>query len=99
MSTTYPHADDLDVLLDLCIGQADTLKIDTGTVRVWIARGTTDDGHPYDRTVYVEAYDTERGQWEVVGEYDGDNPPSYGIAGLTPADLQPINTTTEVETA
>lgn len=44
----------MESLPTLCTGQADDLKIDTGTVRVWLSRMTKEDGERVDNLVTVE---------------------------------------------
>ena len=51
--TAY-RLEDLEAMPTLCVGQADDLKIDTGTRRVWLSRMTIEDGMPYDNQVSVE---------------------------------------------
>ena len=47
----------------------------TSRYKVWLERGDTTDGHPYDNTVTIERYLGYPGKWVTVAEYDGDNPP------------------------
>jgi len=53
----------------LCTGQADDLKVETSTMRVWISRCTVEDGEPFDDKVTVERL--RNGRWEVADEYQG----------------------------
>lgn len=53
----------------LSTGQCDSLKIDTGTTRVWLSRCTRADGEPYNDKVSVEKL--RGGRWVVVDEYQG----------------------------
>lgn len=53
----------------LSVAQADDLKIDTGKMRVWLARTGVEDGEPYDDKVTIEKL--RHGRWEVVEEYPG----------------------------
>jgi len=77
----------LSELPSLSIGLAADLRIDTGDFRVWTTRTGLADGEPFERTVYVEAYDFFREQpgvsgWFDLGHYDGDEPP-HGLPGMT----------------
>ena len=45
---------ELESLPTLSVGQADNLKVDTGTVRVWLSRCTVEDGEPYNNKVTIE---------------------------------------------
>ncbi len=58
---------ELQVLPTLATGQADDLKIDTGSVRVWLSRCTREDGEPYDNKVSVEEY--QNGRWVTIEQY------------------------------
>lgn len=58
---------ELKKLRTLAQEQASDLKIDTGTMRVWLARTTIEDGEPYNNKVTVEQYINDR--WEIVQEY------------------------------
>ena len=51
------------------VGQADDLKVETSTMRVWISRCTVEDGEPFDDKVTVERL--RNGRWEVADEYQG----------------------------
>ncbi len=62
-------ATELENMPTLIVSQADDLKVDTGKVRVWLARTTVADGEPYDNKITVEAL--ENGRWEVIEEYPG----------------------------
>lgn len=58
---------ELKALPTLAVGQADDLKMDTGTVRVWLSRCTVEDGEPYDNKVTVECL--LNGRWEETETY------------------------------
>jgi hypothetical protein len=45
---------ELEELPTLYFGQADSLKIETDTERVWLSRCTVDDGEPWNHKVTVE---------------------------------------------
>lgn len=62
-------AAELRDLPTLTVGQADDLKIDNGTERIWLSRAGVEDGAPYDNQIFVETFDGER--WNVVDEYPG----------------------------
>jgi len=49
--------------------QADDLKVDTGTERVWLSRMTVEDGAPYNNQVTVEKL--RAGRWVMVRQYRG----------------------------
>lgn len=49
-------------------GHTDDLKVDTGTVRVWLSRLTVEDGMPYNNQVTVEQLID--GTWQTVKEYE-----------------------------
>ena len=55
----------------LTVGQADDLKLDTGTTRYWLSRCGIEDGEPFEHTVHVERL--EDGCWVTVLTYDGDD--------------------------
>jgi hypothetical protein len=45
--------------------------------KVWLSRATLADGAPYEHTITVEYLDELNGYvWRILGEYDGDNPPT-----------------------
>lgn len=46
--------EELEELPDLAIGQADSLKIESDSERVWLSRCTMADGEPWDNKVTVE---------------------------------------------
>lgn len=46
--------DYLESLPTIAQGQADDLKIDTGSMRVWLSRCTMADGEPFDNKVTIE---------------------------------------------
>lgn len=56
-------ADELEEMPTLSVGQADDLKVDTGTERVWLSRCTVKDGEPYDRKVTVETRKADGSGW------------------------------------
>ena len=45
---------ELEALPTLCVSQADSLKIESDTERVWLSRCTVADGEPWDNKVTVE---------------------------------------------
>jgi hypothetical protein len=55
---------ELQALPTLSTGQADDLKVDTGTERVWLARVGVVDGMPYDNMVSVQR--NEGGRWVLT---------------------------------
>lgn len=57
----------LESLPDLSTGQADSLKIERPSVRVWLSRCGTEDGMPFDHAVMVERI--EDGRWRVSRTY------------------------------
>ena len=51
----YEHTiKELEAMSTLCVGQADSLKVDLGHIRVWLSRCTVADGEPYDNKVTIE---------------------------------------------
>ena len=58
---------ELENLPTLTVGQADDLKIDDGSTRVWLCRCGIEDGMPYDNQVTVQKL--ADGRWETVEEY------------------------------
>lgn len=64
-----PTAYELSKLPTLAVGQADNLKIDTGTIRVWLCRCGVADGMPYNNGVTIETLDD--GRWIDVVTYNG----------------------------
>lgn len=50
--------DELEKLPTLCVGQADNLKVDTGTIRVWLSR--------VDNSISIEQL--VNGRWVLVDE-------------------------------
>jgi hypothetical protein len=61
--------EELEGLPDLCIGQADTLKVDDDDgIRVWLCRCGVADGMPYDNQVTVEEINNN-GRWLTVDTY------------------------------
>lgn len=51
----------------LCTSQADDLKIETDSYRVWLSRCSVEDGEPYDHKVTVEHL--IEGSWQVTETY------------------------------
>ena len=49
-------------------GHFSNLKIQTGTVRVWLSRMTVADGAEYNHAVEIEVCD-QRGDWHMVDQY------------------------------
>ena len=97
-----PTWEALIVLDNLFTAHTVTLRIEVGDFRVWTSRCGLADGEPFEHTVYVEARaenaDRDRGWWQDLGHYDGDDPP-LGLPGLSPADLRgSTETPTEGET-
>ena len=64
-----PTAGDLASLPTDTVATIDDLKLDNGKVRVWLSRGTVEDGEPCDGKVSVEVYGN--GAWMLFGEYCG----------------------------
>ena len=62
-------ANELEDLPTLSTGQADSLKIDTAGMRVWLSRCGLADGARYRRGVTVEIY--RDGKWEIAHQYEG----------------------------
>lgn len=62
-------ADELRDLPTLTAGQADSLKVDNGHIRVWLSRMTVEDGMPYNDQVTVEHL--VDGRWITIDEYPG----------------------------
>ena len=62
-------ARDLVDLPTLSVGQADNLKVDDGTERVWLSRCGKADGMPYDNQITVERL--RDGRWVTVSTYPG----------------------------
>ena len=60
-------AEELQALPTLATGQADSLKIDSDGIRVWLCRCGLDDGMPYDNQVTVERL--AAGRWITVETY------------------------------
>ncbi len=58
----------LEAMPTISSGHFDNLKVDTGTVRVWLSRCGLADGLPYDNGVTVEKL--VNGRWENVREYE-----------------------------
>lgn len=70
----------LDSLPTIIDDQTSSLKVETGRLRVWLARTGIEDGEPFARTVYVEAR-TPEGWWNV-GYFDGDEPDPAPLGAL-----------------
>jgi hypothetical protein len=60
--------EELEAIPTLSQGQADDLKIDSGTVRIWLSRCGVEDGEPCDNKVTIEEY--VDGRWVEVGWYE-----------------------------
>jgi hypothetical protein len=60
--------EELEAMPTLSQGQADDLKIDSGTVRIWLSRCGIEDGEPCDNKVTIEEY--VDGRWVEVGWYE-----------------------------
>lgn len=58
---------DIEKIATIHQGHTDDLKIDTGTMRVWLSRLTIDDGMPYNNQVTVELL--QNGSWITIEEY------------------------------
>lgn len=62
-------ASDLRSMPTLCVGQADDLKVDDGSTRVWLSRCGVADGLPSDNLVTVE--NLVDGRWVTAEVYNG----------------------------
>lgn len=62
-------AEKLEALPVLASGQTADLHVDSGRLRVWLARTGLADGEPFEQTVYVEVM-REDYTWAEVGHYD-----------------------------
>lgn len=62
-------AEQLEEMETIHEGHYDNLKIDTGSMRVWLSRMTVADGMPYNNQVTIEIL--ENGQWVTVDKYEG----------------------------
>jgi len=62
---TIYHPNVLAALSTLSVGQADDLKIDTGTLRYWLSRCSIEDGEEWQ--VHVERL--ENGRWVRLLSY------------------------------
>lgn len=62
-------ADELRDMPTLSVGQADNLKVDTGSTRVWLCRLGFVDGMPYDDQITIEHL--VDGRWVEVETYAG----------------------------
>ena len=58
---------ELRSLPTLAYGQADSLKVETSTMRVWLSRCGPEDGEPYPNKVTVERL--VRGRWIETETY------------------------------
>jgi len=70
----WPDLAALEQASTLATGQAADLKLDDGSVRVWLARTTSADGEPYEHTAHVEALCAEG--WRHLLSYDATDPPT-----------------------
>jgi hypothetical protein len=59
---------ELEALPTLHSGQYDNLKVEKGTIRVWLSRMTVGDGAPCNNQVTVE--DVQNGRRVTVDEYE-----------------------------
>jgi CDGSH-type Zn-finger protein len=62
-------AKELEKLPTLCVGQADSLKIEKKNMRVWLCRCGIADGMPYDEQVTIEKYVNNK--WVTTETYEG----------------------------
>lgn len=62
-------ARNLKKLPTLSVGQADDLKIETKTRRVWLSRCSVEDGEPVNNKITIEELLLER--WRVIDWYEG----------------------------
>lgn len=62
-------ASELRDLPTLSVSRADNLKIDTGTIRVWLCRCGVEDGMPYNDAITVERL--VNGRWVTIAQYEG----------------------------
>lgn len=58
---------ELEKLPTLSVGQAEDLKIETATIRVWLSRCKKEDGEPYNNKVTEEQY--LNGRWVTARAY------------------------------
>ena len=58
---------ELEALETLSVAQADDLKVDEGSTRIWLSRCGLEDGAEYDNMVTVEKYNGQR--WDVAEQY------------------------------
>lgn len=75
-----PWADLLEMLPTIEAGHTADLKVQTSDLRVWLSRCTTEDGEPFDRTIYVEAL--RGGRWLDMGYFDGDEDDPHPVGTL-----------------
>jgi len=61
---------ELEACPTLSVSQADDLKIETETMRVWLSRCDVASGEPYNNKVTIESFNIEEGKWETVEEYE-----------------------------
>lgn len=54
----------------LSVGQADDLKIETETIRVWLSRCGVEDGEPYPNKVTTEHL--RNGRWVVYSQHQAE---------------------------
>lgn len=59
---------ELEAMPTISQGHMDNLKVDTGTMRVWLSRMTREDGMPYNNAVTVERL--INGVWTEVEQYE-----------------------------
>lgn len=69
MTVAQLTADDIRDLPTLSVGQADDLKVDDGTTRVWLSRCGVADGMPYDDAITIEKLID--GRWVQTDQYAG----------------------------
>ncbi len=65
--TTYT-LEELKAMNTLSQGHTDDLKLEDGSVRVWLSRMRVEDGMPYNNQVTVERL--INGVWQTVREYE-----------------------------
>lgn len=59
---------ELKSLPTLTVGQADNLKIETATERVWLSRCSIEDGEPFNNKVTIERFNGRR--WYEAETYE-----------------------------
>ena len=60
-------ADELERMPTLFTGFTEDLKVETDTMRVWLARTDTADGEPFTRKITIE--ELRDGHWVTINEY------------------------------